>query len=128
MSNAQEDLLNKAVRSFDAAELLLEGGYADFAASQTYYGFFYVAEALLLSKGLQFSRHGQVVGSYGREFAKTGELDPRYHQLLIETFDFRQAATYGPDPSEISAEDVESYIREGRAFESDARLYLYPGG
>jgi uncharacterized protein (UPF0332 family) len=119
-----EDLLDRAGRSFDAAQLLLSGGYADFAVSQTYYGIFYVAEALLLYKGFEFSRHGQVVGGYGREFAKTGELDPRYHRLLIETFDYRQATTYGPVSEEITAEEVEEYVREGRAFVADARSYL----
>jgi uncharacterized protein (UPF0332 family) len=39
-----EALLEKARRSFAAAELLLEEGNADFAASRAYYGYFYVAE------------------------------------------------------------------------------------
>lgn len=81
--NEVERLPQKAERSFEAAELLLNDRHTDFAASQTYYGFFYIAEALLLHRGLRFSRHGQVAGQYGRGFAKTGELHPRYHQLLI---------------------------------------------
>ena len=54
-------LLEKAERSFAAADLLLGAGDADFAASRAYYGYFYVAEGLLLSEGLRYSRHGQVV-------------------------------------------------------------------
>ena len=53
-----ETLLEKARRSFAAADLLLGEGDAAFAASRAYYGYFYVAEALLLSEGLRFSRHG----------------------------------------------------------------------
>ena len=49
-------LLEKARRSFAAADLLLGEGDAAFAASRAYY---YVAEALLLSEGLRFSRHGR---------------------------------------------------------------------
>lgn len=78
-----ENLLAKAERSFEAAEGLLDDGHADFAASRAYYGCFYMAEALLLSKGLSYSRHSQVVAQFGRHFAKTEELDVLYHRLLI---------------------------------------------
>ncbi len=53
-------LIEKGSRSFDAAELLLARGDADFAASRTYYACFYVAEALLLSEGLTLSTHAGV--------------------------------------------------------------------
>ncbi|MEJ7819750.1 MAG: HEPN domain-containing protein [Rubrobacteraceae bacterium] len=78
-----DNLLAKARRSLQVAEGLLEDGHADFAASRAYYGCFYVAEALLFSEGLSYSRHSQVVAQFGRHFAKTGELDARYHRLLI---------------------------------------------
>ena len=42
-----DNLLEKARRSFEAAENLLENGHADFAVSRAYYGCFYTAEALL---------------------------------------------------------------------------------
>ncbi|MGH3086709.1 MAG: HEPN domain-containing protein [Rubrobacteraceae bacterium] len=45
-----EALFEKAERSFTAARLLLEAANGDFAVSRTYYGYFYVAEALLRSK------------------------------------------------------------------------------
>ena len=41
------------------------------------YGYFYVAEALLLSEGLSFSRHAQVISQYRLHFAKSEVLDPR---------------------------------------------------
>lgn len=66
-----EALLEKAGRSLVAAWCLLDEGDADFAASRAYYGYFYVAEALLLSKELRFSRHAQVVAQYGRHFVRT---------------------------------------------------------
>lgn len=54
---------------------MLQDGSPDFAVSRTYYGYFYIAEALLLSKGDKFSSHGQVVAQYGLRFARTEELD-----------------------------------------------------
>jgi uncharacterized protein (UPF0332 family) len=115
------DLLVKAQRSFEAAESLLEDGHADFSASRAYYGCFYTAEALLFSRGLSYSRHSQVVAQFGRHFAKTEELDARYHRLLIEAFALRQAADYSATPETVSEEDAEHTIQEGKDFLSAAR-------
>ncbi len=103
---------------------MLEDGHADFAASRAYYGCFYTAEALLLSKGLSYSRHSQVVAQFGRHFAKTEELDARYHRLLIEAFGLQQAADYSAAPETVSEEDAEHTIREGKEFLAAARKYL----
>ena len=62
-------LLDKAARSLAASERLLDAGDADFAVSRAYYGYFYVAEALLFREGHSFSRHGQVLAQYGRIFS-----------------------------------------------------------
>ena len=118
-----EFLLDKAARSFGAAELLLDAGNADFAASRSYYGSFYIAEALLLTEGLSFSRHGQVVAQYGRLFAKTTRLDPRFHRLLYTGYDFRQTADYSRG-AVLDPAAVNDLIREGRLFLKAAREYL----
>ena len=123
-SEVLDNLLTKARRSFEAAERLLEDTHADFAASRAYYGSFYTAEALLFSRGLSYSRHSQVVAQFGRQFAKTGELDARYHRLLVEAFRLRQAADYSAAPEAVSTEDADHTIREGKAFLVAAREYL----
>lgn len=89
-----EALLEKAERSFSAARSLLGAGDPGFAASRSYYGYFYVAEALLPSEGLRFSRHGQVIAQYGRRFARTDLLDRRFHHHLTQVFALRQLADY----------------------------------
>ncbi len=115
--------LRKAARSFDAAEKLLESGHADFAASRTYYGCFYVAEALLLDEGLSLSTHAGVIGEYGRIFAKTGRLDRGFHRLLDRSFAARQSADYDAD-FDLAGSDVREMILEGRVFLDAARNYL----
>lgn len=119
-----EGLLFKAGRSFEAAASLLAEGHPDFAASRAYYGCFYIAEALLLSEGESYSRHSQVVAQFGRSFAKTSEMDPRYHRLLIESFELRQTADYSASTEAVSEEDAEHTLREGRIFLDAARDYL----
>ncbi len=60
-------LLDKARASHEAATLLRREGYLDFAASRAYYALFYVAEALLLERGLSYSSHSAVIAAFGRE-------------------------------------------------------------
>lgn len=67
---------------------MLESGHLDFAAPRAYYGgCFYVAEALLLDEGSSFSRHGSLIGEYGRLFVKTGRLDRRFHTAEFMSID-----------------------------------------
>jgi uncharacterized protein (UPF0332 family) len=116
-------LLEKADRSFATAEVILESGAPDFAASRAYYGCFYIAEALLLSRGQKLSRHGQVISQYGLIFARTGELDRRFHQLLLRAFEIRQYADYQVEV-EVEEEDAMDLIRRGRDFLRAASDYL----
>jgi uncharacterized protein len=51
MRPEQADLLVKAQQSLEAARVMEERGYHDFAASRAYYTMFYLAEALLLGLG-----------------------------------------------------------------------------
>ena len=115
--------LEKAAESMDAAELLLENGYLDIAASRAYYACFHTAQALLSSLGLTFSSHGQVLAQYGRHFSKTQILDSTYHTLLLNAFKLRQFADYQIEVP-IESEDVEELIAGGRSFLKAASDYL----
>ena len=72
-----EALLQKARDSLAAARSLLGNGYTDFAASRAYYAMFYVAEALLSILGQSYRKHAAVIAAFGREYAKSGKLDPK---------------------------------------------------
>jgi uncharacterized protein (UPF0332 family) len=118
-----DDLLEKTARSIEAAELLLEKGHIDFAASRTYYAYFYTAEALLFSLGLEYSSHGQVLAQYGRRFSKTRLLDPTFHSLFATAFDLRNFADYQTEvPIEVQL--VEELIAGARSFLKAASDYL----
>ena len=60
-----------------------------------YYALFYVAEALLLAEGLSFSSHAALIAGFGKTFAKTQRLDPRFHRYLIDAQDIRNLSDYG---------------------------------
>lgn len=82
-------LIEKSKRGLKAATNLFKDGDIDFAASRAYYSLFYIASALLLSRGLSFSSHSGVIANFGKEFAKTGLLNPKFHNYLIEAQDRR---------------------------------------
>jgi len=94
MTPEQQGLLEMAEESIKAAVLLAAENVNRFAVSRAYYAMFYCVEALLLSKGLSFSKHSGVIASFGREFAKTEELPPKYHRFLIEAAEIREDGDY----------------------------------
>ena len=47
MKETTQQLLNRAVDTIEAADILLTNGKAEIAAGRAYYAMFYVAEALL---------------------------------------------------------------------------------
>jgi uncharacterized protein (UPF0332 family) len=90
----QEGLLGKTRRNLRSARVLLADGDYDSAVSRAYYAMFYVAEALLLSKGLAYSKHSAVIAAFGKEFAKTGDLSADFHAHLREAADARNVSDY----------------------------------
>ena len=101
-----EHLLSLAEESHDAAKGLIKMGHPRFSAAQSYYTFFYLAQALLLSKGLVFSSHSAVVAAYGKEFAKTGLLDPKFHRYIIDAQERREIGHYGDQKEEVTSEQA----------------------
>ena len=116
-------LLHKARRSLQAAKLLSEQGYTDFAASRAYYAMFYAAEALLLDRGLSFSSHAAVIAAFGREIAKAGIMNPRFHRYLIDAQDLRNLGDYGLGPA-LAPEQAEELLNWAAEFLAEAERLL----
>ncbi len=94
MKPEAQELMDKTVRSLKTAEKILKDGEVDFAGSRAYYAMFYVAEALLLQRDLSFFSHSAVTANFGKEFAKTGILNPKFHNYLIKAQDRRNIGDY----------------------------------
>jgi uncharacterized protein (UPF0332 family) len=104
-----QKLINHSEESHQAAKVLLDGGFAGFSAAQSYYTMFYLTEALLHSKDLQFSSHSAVIAAYGKEFSKTAILDPKFHRRIIIAESRRETGHYGEESSVTDEEAHESY-------------------
>jgi uncharacterized protein (UPF0332 family) len=123
MNDYTRKLLDKALDTIESAELLLDHGKIDVAAGRAYYALFYVAESLLNEKGLQFSKHGDVIAAYGKEFSKTKLLDQKFHRWLRTGFDTRLIGDYHVD-TKIEMDAVANMINQAREFLEAALRYL----
>jgi len=102
--------LGRAQESHEVAKVLLDKKFFGFSAAQSYYTMFYLVEALLLSKELKFSSHSATIATFGKEFAKTKLLDPKFHRYLIDAQDRREVGHYGNASEAVTPEDaLESY-------------------
>ncbi|MBN1148712.1 MAG: HEPN domain-containing protein [Anaerolineales bacterium] len=116
-------LFQKASESIEAAELLIQQGFFDISASRSYYAMFYLAEALLFSKGLAFSSHSTVIAAFGKEFAKPKLLAPEHHRNLRDAFETRQVGDYSFETS-ISGEKAARVLSWAKELLADAEEYI----
>lgn len=123
MNLDEEAILGKSKENLDAAQLLLDQGFPEIAASRAYYAMFYLAEALLLRKKMHFSSHAAIIAAFGKEFSKTGELDAKFHQNIIKAQSIRQIGDYGYNEP-LPKEDVQEVIQWANEFFIAAETYL----
>jgi uncharacterized protein (UPF0332 family) len=123
MKDEEKVIFEKAIQNLEAAELIAQQGYNEIAVSRAYYTLFYIAEALLLRHGQHFSSHSAVIAAFGKEFAKSGVLDPKYHQYLIKAQEIRQTSDYSYTET-IANESVVKVLQWGREFLEAAQKYL----
>ena len=119
-----QHLLNLADESHDVANSLMDMRHARFSAAQTYYTIFYLAQAMLLSKELTFSSHSAVVAAYGKEFAKTKLLDPKFHRYIIDAQKLRQTGHYGEEGEEVTDEEARESFQWADEFIHAVKEYL----
>lgn len=117
------ELLDKSRRSIKTAEKILKDGEVDFAGSRAYYAMFYVAEALLLERGLAFSSHSAIIANFGKEFAKTNILNPKFHNYLIKSQDRRNIGDYAIG-SHLTEDEVREMLTWAREFLKAGEHYL----
>lgn len=123
MTPDQEELLLKSEQSLEAAQLLLNHRFTDFATSRAYYAMFYAAEALLEGEGLSFSSHSGVISAFGREFARTERILPKFHRYLIAAQNMRTTGDYGQLDAVDQEQAVET-VEQAQEFLEMARSFL----
>jgi len=107
--------LERAEQSIRAAQSLASDEWYDFAASRAYYAVFYAASAVLLSEGLDLSKHSGGIASIHQRFVKTGKLDKEQGKTLNWLFELRNVGDYGVT-THVSPQDAEQAIRAAESF------------
>ena len=107
--------LERAEKSIQAAKELAASGFYDFAASRAYYAAFYAATAVLLDKGLEFSKHSGVIASIHQRLVKTGKLDKEQGKGLNWLFELRNVGDYGVT-IHVSQQDAERAVQVAENF------------
>ncbi|MCL5961323.1 MAG: HEPN domain-containing protein [Chloroflexi bacterium] len=86
--------LTRARETLAAAEILAQQSFYLEAVSRVYYAMFYAARALLLSRGIVLHKHSSVIAALGKEFARQGLIEPRFHRAFVDAFKERNQADY----------------------------------
>jgi uncharacterized protein (UPF0332 family) len=125
MKPEQGGLPRKAEDSLNAAKLMQQNGYYDFAASRAYYTMFYLAEAFLLEYGLAFSKRSAVIAAFGERFTKTGLVPAELHRYLTEGQESRNVGDHHFG-STLTGEEAALQITHAERFLEVARERLGP--
>lgn len=93
-------MLSKAREKLKTARIDFDNERYDDSVSRSYYAVFHAISAVLLSKGLHFSSHGQTLGAFNKEFIKSKKFPASFTKVIEKLFNGRQMGDY----------DIESYL------------------
>jgi hypothetical protein len=116
--------LERASESLRAARIMFENGMLTFSMNRVYYAMFYSIQALLVSRKVSFSKHGQVKAYFNREMIKTGIFPTEMGRLYNKAFEYRQKFDY-IDFSSPDREIVSEYLEKAIDFVSNIQEYLH---
>jgi len=119
----EKDLYPAVERFLRSAEVLLIDGDYDSCVSRCYYAMFFLAEAILLTKGLKASSHKGVISIFGEHFIKTGILGKELGRALNDTYDSRQIGDYAIGFM-ITKDEAESRLENARNFVTEVEQHL----
>lgn len=86
--------MEKAEKTFQDAELLLEKGSFASAINRFYYAAFYAIRALLATRDLDSPKHSGVISLFNKEFVKTELISKKTSKTITKVFDLRSNADY----------------------------------
>jgi uncharacterized protein (UPF0332 family) len=69
---------------------MFENSMLAFSMNRVYYAMFYAVQALLVSRKVSFSKHGQVKAYFNREMIKTGIFPTEMGRLYNKAFEYRR--------------------------------------
>lgn len=83
------DYVDKARKFLRSARILFYCGDCDSCVSHCYYAMFFMAEAVLFSKGMSASSRRGVITLFGEHFVKPSIFDRSLARSLSNVYDYR---------------------------------------
>lgn len=118
-----KNLIEKAEKFLLTAEHALDIEDYDSSVSRSYYAMFFVAEAVLLTKGLSASSHKGVISLFGEHFVKTGIFDREVGKALNDAYDKRLVGDYGIGFI-VTEEEARNLLETAKNFVKKLKIYL----
>lgn len=121
MTIAPQTRLESARSDLDEVDRATYLGNLAWAAVNAYSAMTWVAGALLGSRRLSFEKDVALHTAFGREFVKTGELDPKYHRWILDAFRLQAAPStlaigFDEKVIETMAERAEEFLEVGERY------------
>ena len=116
-------ILKKAFEKLTTAIIGFENNRFVDSVSWAYYAAFHSISAVLLSKGLHYSSHGQIIGNFNEEFVKTGIFPSDFTKILQQLFEERQTGDYDFDIY-ITQEEAEENLKNAERLLNECKEYL----
>jgi uncharacterized protein (UPF0332 family) len=93
-----EQYRGRARQALETGRLAMDHGDYIAAVNRAYYAIFYAANALLVTKGLERSKHSGVISAFRLHFVKTGVIEPEFSDFYGEAMGERHAGDYDLEP------------------------------
>ena len=111
--------------ALESARELLDSEHYDDAASRAYYAAFHAATAVLLSKGLEFSKHRGVIAAVHGDLVRQGLVSREAGKALGKLFELRDVGDYG-GKRRVASEAAANAVALAEKFAEEV-LRLLPG-
>ena len=113
----------RALETYEEAEILAKENHWNAAANRLYYSCFYAVSALLLKSGLSISTHNGVKTEFHKSFVKTGIISKQSGRTYSRLFNLRLEGDY-LDFKHLEKADVDSFFSETNEFIAEISSHL----
>ncbi len=120
-------MLRKAEEKLETAQIDFNNERYDDSISRAYYAVFHAISAALLSRGLHYSSHSQVIGNFNKEFVKTETFPKTFTKIVQRLFEERQIGDYDIE-SEITRKEADQNLKDASKIIKAIKKYLKSAG
>lgn len=94
LKNQIDKIVKKSHKALETARNNFDMCDYDTASSKAYYSVFHIMQAVLLLRGLTFSKHSGVISGFSKEFIKTGIFPEEFSKKIRSLFKDREISDY----------------------------------